>query len=157
MIASALLFCLLQAGVPRSSAPENALTVVAHYSVERGHVLRMTVLNDGTAAVDINEVWLPWGHVYSTLLVAIRPTDPFTGSRPLERTIVMANPVGTSLTLRPGQTMSGDIDLDRQFADLAKALVHSDILLFWSYAPIYTGGRVGERAGGWVQLPQENR
>jgi hypothetical protein len=153
MIASVLILVAAQAAATLPDA--RPISVTAHYSRDRGHLLRMTVSNQGTVPIEINRVWLPWGHLYTTLLVATLATDPVASSQPLERTIMMANPMGQRVTISPGQSVSGDIDLDVQFAELAKVLSRSDVVVFWSYAPRYVDGGVGERTGGWLLLPKD--
>jgi hypothetical protein len=115
----------------------------------------MTVTNESGAAVEINEAWLPWGHLYTTALVALWPADPGDRGRTLERTTVQANPFGSVVTIRPGESRTGDIALDRQFPDLRAWLERSQIILFWSYVPRYTTRVEGPRTGGWLVIPRE--
>jgi hypothetical protein len=116
----------------------------------------MTAINETQAPIDINEVWLPWGHLYTTALVALFGADPIGPGRTLERLLMEANPVGSRVTIRPGERRVGDIRLDQQFPDLKAVLARTEVILFWSYVPRYPPTTLeGPRTGGWLLLPRE--
>jgi hypothetical protein len=120
-----------------------------------GHLLRVTITNVGTTPLQMNDAWVPWAHLYAMQLVAVRPADPFGPSQPLVRTTAIDDPVGRRVTIRPGEGLTGEIELDQQFPDLPAALARDDMLLFWSYVPLYAPNTMGIRTGGWLLLPNE--
>jgi hypothetical protein len=146
----------LTAGASASSSSHGTedLRVTVAY-VEPGHLLRVTITNASAVPLQMIDTFLPWGYSYSTQLVAIRPLSPFSGGQPLARTTAIDDAVGSRISIPPGKTLSGDISLDQQFSGLSAALTRDDMLLFWSYLPVYSSGATGSRSGGWLLLPKE--
>jgi len=98
--------------------------------------------------------FLPWGSTFSTLLVAVVATDPVGPALMIERNRAEDNPVGRQITIGPGETVSGSIDLNWQFPKLHDWTARGDVVVFWSYVPRLAGGRQGERVGGLVIVPE---
>jgi hypothetical protein len=149
-----LLAAAAQAGPDRT--PEGPPLRVSAQYVPEGRLLRMTATNDTQEPIYINEVWLPWGHLYTMTLVAVFAADPISRGRTIERILMESNPVGSSVTIRPGESRVGDVRLDQQFPDLKSVLARTEVILFWSYVPRSSpGAREGPRTGGWLLLPRE--
>jgi hypothetical protein len=144
--------------MPGTSSPSDVagdLRVTVAY-VTPGHLLRVTIKNVGVVPLEINDAWLPWAHLYAMQLVAIRPADPFGPSQPLVRTTAIDDPIGRRIIISPGKELTGDVPLDQQFQDLPTAVARDDMLLFWSYVPLYVTNTMGIRTGGWLLLPKES-
>jgi len=140
---------------PEPTAQGPPLRVSAHYIKER-HVLRMTATNDTPAPISINEVWLPWGHLYTTALVALFAADPIGPGQVLDRVLMESDPFGSRIDIRPGESRTGDLRLDQQFPKLKIVLARTDVILFWSYVPRYPSiSPDGPRTGGWLVLPRD--
>jgi hypothetical protein len=89
-------------------------------------------------------------------LVAVFAADPVGRGRTLERILMESHPMGSLVTIGPGERRTGDIRLDEQFPELKSVLARTEVILFWSYVPRYSpGAREGPRTGGWLLLPRE--
>jgi hypothetical protein len=154
LFALTLVAAAAQVGAERT--PDGPPLRVSAQYVPDGHLLRMTATNETPAPIHLNEVWLPWGSLYTTTLVAVFAADPVGRGRTMERILMEGNPVGSMVTIRPGERRVGDIKLDQQFPDLKAVLARTEVILFWSYVPRYSPGAFeGPRTGGWLLLPRE--
>jgi hypothetical protein len=154
LVALTLCAATIQGGSERT--PEGPPLRVSAQYVADGRLHRMTAANETRAEVHLNEVWLPWGSLYTTTLVAVFAADPVGRGRAMERILMEVNPVGSMVTIPPGGQIAGDIGLDQQFPDLKGVLARTDVILFWSYVPRYSPGALeGPRTGGWLLLPRE--
>lgn len=144
------------AGAAEGDTNRPTVSVTATYDGGHGHMLRMRVENRSLRPVIMNEAFLPWGSIYSTLLVAAVPMDPIAGATLIERTIVSENPVGAEIAIPPGGALSGTIDLERQFRAFDSWNRKEDVIVFWSYMGRPTSGVHTERLGGVVVVPKRS-
>lgn len=74
-------------------------------------------------------------------------------SEPLEKVLPVEDPARKQISVEPGQTLTGTLDLDGIFKGLDEARKKSDVHLFWAYqAPPELN--IGGWSGGWILLPQ---
>jgi hypothetical protein len=74
-------------------------------------------------------------------------------SEPLKKVLPVEDPARKQISVEPGQTLSGTLDLDGIFEGLDEARRKSDVHLFWAYqAPPELN--IGRWSGGWILLPQ---
>lgn len=119
-------------------------------ALSRQNPLRLRVtLTSGTACeVTLYRSELPWGNRYSMVFAAAKPN-----SEALELVFPVDDPGPTQISVKPGETLTGEIDLHDVIRDL-NALKKSDVLLFWAYkTPAVL--HLPRWAGGLVVIPQQ--
>jgi hypothetical protein len=125
--ATAVMLCfatLLTATVAQDT-PQNAIQV----ELNPHKPLRLHVkLRSGAAtAATIFRSQLPWGNRYSMVLTAVKSN----GER-IEFFYPEDEPGMEQVTIAPGASIEGDLDLSDVFADLS-VTKKSDVHLFWAY------------------------
>jgi hypothetical protein len=110
--------------------------------------LRMTVRSLATAPATIYKSELPWELRHSIILTAVT-----TAGDSLSQNVVAGDPSLQKITLNPGQSVSGDIDLKAVFKDLDGVRRKSDVLLFWAYRSP-DGLNLPKWSGGWILIPR---
>jgi len=105
--------------------------------------LTVTLTSGAKTTVTVYRAVLPWGFRYSMVYSAVRPNG-----EPVELLLPVADPVNVEVSIKPGETLTGDIDLHYVIRD-PDALKKSDMLLFWAYKspqelhlPGWSGGLV---------------
>ncbi len=121
-----------------------------HVELDAAHLsLRVTLQSGAEVPVTFYRSLLPWGNRYSMVLEAVTPNR-----ESLKHYLNIDDPGPDRVTLEPKGTLSGDVDLQRIFVGLDKALKKSDVIVFWAYkAP--NGLGVARWSGGWVLIPQQ--
>jgi hypothetical protein len=146
--ASAVILCLaafLTATVAQDT-PQSGI----HVELNPHKPLRMHVkLRSGAAtAVTIFRSQLPWGNRYSMILTAVKSNGDH-----IEFFYPEDEPSMEEVTIAPGATIEGDLDLSDVFADLS-VTKKSDVHLFWAYkSPEEL--HIPRWSGGWVLIPRQ--
>jgi hypothetical protein len=110
--------------------------------------LRVTLTSGSATPVKVNGFDLPWGYRYSMVFAAARPNGPA-----VELMLPVSDPGLNEISVKPGETLTGDIDLQRVIGDM-NALKKSDVLLFWAYkSPVSL--HIPRWSGGLVVIPQQ--
>lgn len=110
--------------------------------------LRVTLTSGAATTVRINRFDLPWGYRYSMVFAAARPSE-----EAVELLLPVADPGLSEISVTPGETLTGEVDLRYVIRDLS-ILKKSDLLLFWAYkAPAEL--HVPNWQGGLVVIPQQ--
>jgi len=128
------------------------MKVVIEAAAAPARSLQVRLTNETRAPITVPRHSPPWANAYSALVVAVK-TD--ASGTVLERSTPVDDPLVGSLTIQPGETLSGQIDLDRRFPGLADALMEHDVVVFWSFQLDPVDGTPLARAGGWVLLPRQ--
>jgi hypothetical protein len=110
--------------------------------------LRVTVRSLATVPATINKSELPWELRHSIILTAVTSSGD-----DLLQNVVAGDPSLQKITLNPGQSVSGDIDLKAVFKDLDRVRRKSDVLLFWAYRSP-DGMNLPKWSGGWILIPR---
>ncbi len=92
---------------------------------------------------------LPWGNSRSMYLNAVRNRTQLTAPTPID------DPVAGDVTIKPGETVEGDINLHERFPSLETELSKDDVDLLWTYQASETKGSTVSRFGGWILLPKK--
>ena len=88
---------------------------------------------------------LPWIGWYSIIILAVKANAPGT---PLERFSPVDDPTTGTIVIKPGETLTGQLSLVKQFPDFAEAIKEGDVIVFWSYQlPVIEGDAVPRTAG----------
>ena len=114
--------------------------------------VRVTVTNSGQKAVRFHEADLPW-HPYSNRLVLALLSDDILKT-PIERALIAADPIIGTVSISPGKSLTGEVNLRYSYPTLIRDLSKKDVLLFWSYKPVSIRGSEGERLGGFLVIPK---
>lgn len=120
---------------------------VAVEAIKGSLSLKVTITSRTTVPIEIYRSDLPWGSVSSLLLVAA------TGDRigaPLDRQNAIDDPSPSRVVLKPGEVLTGNVDLTDQFPALPDTLKGREVILFWSYRPRLADGSLLPRHGGWL-------
>jgi hypothetical protein len=82
------------------------------------------------------------------VFAAARPNE-----EPVELMLPVSDPGLSEMSVKPGETLAGDVDLRNVIRDLS-VLKKSDVLLFWAYkAPAAL--HLPSWTGGLVVIPQQ--
>jgi hypothetical protein len=112
--------------------------------------VRVTVRSGSDRTATFLRYKLPWGNRNSILFVAVTPSGA-----PIEVSVPVDDPMFDEVSLEPGQSLTGDIDLDHFFGHLNHAIKRSDVHLFWAYeSPEQL--HIPHWSGGWILLRQQN-
>jgi hypothetical protein len=68
--------------------------------------LRVTLRSGAATTVTINRFDLPWGYRYSMVFAAVRPNGDA-----VELPLPVSDPGLSEMSVKPGETLTGDIDL----------------------------------------------
>ena len=116
---------------------------------QRPLLLHLKVTSGAATQATFFKYHLPWGSVHSIILVAVA-----ANGENLERDMPIDDPSVERISLGPNESVSGVIDLRGVFRGLDKALVKSDVHLFWAYhAPDELG--IVPWSGGWILLGRQ--
>ena len=144
-IAIALLASCSTVGVAQNT-PKPAIQV----ELDRQKPLHLrVVLRSGAATTaTFYRSDLPWGNRVSMVFAAVRPNG-----EPVELIFSIDDPGPTKVTMKPHETLNGDIDLQHVIRDL-NAIKRSEVLLFWAYkSPAEL--HIPRWSGGLVLIPQQ--
>lgn len=111
--------------------------------------LQIALMNQTNRALSTYAHMLPWVGETSLILVAVK-TDAV--GTVLEKRAAIDDPGPGVITIRPNETLSGEVNLGSRFPDLRPALSERDVALFWSYQFRATDGTRSPRTGGFVLL-----
>ena len=83
------------------------------------------------------------------VFVAVRPDG-----RSMDTALPVDDPTGDKISLAPGASLTGEINLEWVIRDLRRATRESDVLLFWAYeAPEELC--IAHWSGGFVVIPRK--
>lgn len=134
MIRNALRFavlCALVSNAGRAAAEDVRMVVTPRCVSVHDCKLEVTLTNEAQRTLELYESLLPWRES-GMLLVA---HDTRGSGWPLDRFRPISDPDFEVISLLPGDSVSGTIDLIARFKDLAKSLAAADVAIFWLYCP----------------------
>jgi hypothetical protein len=153
-----LLLCLI--GYATSGAPSDpsqsdlGLTATPIRQENGAWLLQFELRHAGDAPLAVDERTLPWKSPRELLIEAFqlnpantRLAHPEPRIRDLPR---------ASLTLNPGDTVSGQVNLSARLPELAAAIRESDVVLFWSHQMRSGDSQTLPRLNGGVVIPKQN-
>ncbi len=117
-------------------------------------VLQFELRYTGDAPLVVDERSLPWKSSRDLILEAFqlnpaktRLSHPETAPRDLPR---------APLTLNPGDTLLGSVNLSARLPELSTALRESDVIVFWSNQIRSTESPAPPRLNGGVVIPRQS-
>lgn len=133
-----------------SEAP--TLSVVGKIVLDRGPFLELGVTNNAAAVVQVFAAQLPWVGP-SRVTLAITPE----GGDALRRVAIPEGyPVPQVVSLRPGETIRGRINLSTQIVGIEKALSRGRLIVFWHYVARNTKRVELGEFGGWAAIERHD-
>jgi hypothetical protein len=139
----------IKASTPKKSS---AKPVVMVTTVPNKNAIHVTFYNNSSGAIKMSEFMVPWKHRGNIILTAVVPVvDGWT----LPKNLMIDDPGPAITTIKPGETLSGDINLDSRFPDLKRARMKNDVIIFWSYqlkSMDFKEIKRFPREGGWLLL-----
>lgn len=147
-----------QSPLPAHQQRADRRAVLMDVSVERPSaapfILKLVLKYTGDKEVAIYKSSLPWENTYILILTAVEADA--TGT-PLESYFRIDDPGPSTMTVKPGQVLVGEIDLTRRFRNLSRAIQQRDVIIFWSYQFRPIDGAPPPRIGGWLVIPKAAR
>lgn len=104
-----------------------------------------------TQPLTVYEYSLPWAGLHSLILVAVKADALGT---PIVKELAIDDPGPATVTIQPGDTLSGSITLASRFPEFRSARSARDVIVFWSYRLEPIDVAAGERGGGFVLFPR---
>jgi hypothetical protein len=145
--------CLVSVVVHASAKDEKTSSPLVELTVDcKNRQLYFRLTNKSPKEIKCTDIKLPWRHLTSmTLLVvesetAVPLEDSWEGK--------IDDPFLKPIILRPKAALTGRIDLQDRFRDIARVLARSGVDIFWSYEMKDVDGRRSNRIGGWLYLPK---
>lgn len=148
MLVSALVLSTAVSSVAAESKKVE-LTVSARPDKAGQIDLHIQLKNCGAEEIKMFRASLPWGNSRSMYLNAVRNRMQLTAPTPID------DPVAGDFTIKPGETVEGDINLHERFPSLETELSKDDVDLLWTYQASETAGSTVSRFGGWILLPKK--
>ena len=97
------------------------------------------------SSISLRKDLLPWMNRVGLVLQAVRP-DRAIGALP--EAVPISDPATETVTLKAGDTIRGEIDLERRFPSLSKTRMETDVLIFWGFRLVSTDGRHSQLVAG---------
>jgi hypothetical protein len=132
-----------------SAATKPAIELAVEVQATKTRVLKVRMTLKSGKPILLARASLPWENRYSLVLVAVRPNG-----RAIDSVMTIADAGYDTLTLHPGQTLTGSVDLNRRFHGLEETLHETEVILFWSYQLSPVHGLPTDRLGGWLVVPE---
>lgn len=129
------------------------LTASAARDPNGGWRLQFDLRYTGESPLVLSEASLPWKNPQNLLLVACTPGAADACLAAADLPVRDLPP--TFLTLNPGDTLSGSVNVSARFPGLATASRSSDVILFWSHEVKPAESKSVPRLHGGVVLPRQ--
>lgn len=144
------LISLLFTGFLSTVVAQNPLQPGIHVELDQHKPFHLRVILTSGAATTVTfyRSDLPWGFRYSMVYAAVRPNG-----EPIDLLLPVDDPSSASVSIKPGETLVGDIDLRYVIRDLS-VTKKSDVLLFWAYKSP-KDLNIPRWSGGLVVVPQQ--
>jgi hypothetical protein len=157
---TALVLLLVLFGYATSGGPSDpnlsdlGLTASAVRDPNGAWRLQFELRYTGETPLVLTEGSLPWKNPRDLLLVACALNAAKTRLAPSEAPMRDVPP--TSLTLNPGDTLSGSVNLSARLPGLAEAIQGSDVVLFWSHEMKSSDSQPLPRLNGGAVIPRQS-
>ena len=111
--------------------------------------LHVAIRSLASAPAEIFKLDLPWEQRDRIILTAVT-----TSGIPVPLEALAGDPLLGSITIDPGQSTSGEIDLHTVFKGFDEVRKESDVILFWAYRSP-DGLNLPKWSGGWILIPRK--
>lgn len=155
-----LVFLVVLIGYATSSGPSDpnlsdlGLTASAVRDPSGAWRLQFDLRYTGETPLVLNEGSLPWKNPRNLLLVACALNAANTRLVPADVPVRDLPP--TPLTLNPGDTLSGSLNLSATLPGLAEVIRGSDVILFWSHEMKSADKQPLPRLSGGAVIPRQS-
>lgn len=155
-----LVLLLVLIGYATSSGPSDSnlsdlgLTASAVRDPNGAWRLQFELRYTGETPLVLYEGSLPWKNPRDLLLVACALNAVNTRLVPSD--VPARDLPPTPLTLNPGDTLSGSVNLSARLPELAEAIHGSDVVLFWSHALKSADSQPLPRLNGGAVIPRQS-
>jgi hypothetical protein len=139
---------------PDSNGSDLGLTASAVREPNGPWRLQFELRYTGEAPLAVTEASLPWKNPNDLLLVARKLTGAGTSLSEANSAVRELPP--SSVTLNPGDTLSGSVNLSTRLPELATAVRESDVILFWSQEMKSADSQALPRLNGGVVIPRQS-
>lgn len=155
LIVTLVMFGLATSGTPSDpSLSDLGVSASAVRDANGGWRLQFELRYNGESPLVLSEASLPWKNPRELLVVACAPGA--AGACLKGPDLPMRDRPSTSLTLNPGDALSGAVNVSEKFPTLAAARQSGDVILFWSYEVKVPGNQIPPRLHGSVVLPRQS-
>ncbi len=155
-----LVLLLVLIGYATSSGPADSnlsdLGLTASAVRDQGGAWRLQfdLRYTGEAPLVLNEGSLPWKNPRDLLLVAC--TLGAASTRLVSSEVPAQDTPPTPITLNPGDTLSGSLNLSARLPGLGAAIQGSDVVLFWSHEMKSAERHPLPRLNGGAVIPRQS-
>ena len=135
-----------------SASEKPSYLVEAYLDQTDPFLLNLKLKVGGTSTIKIYESDLPWKVRYKIMLVAALADG---SGRVAEPILYISDPGPGTITVQPGETLTGSVNLLTRFRNLEQIVRETDVVIFWSYRLAPINDEPLKRVGGWVLVPRQ--
>src|SRR5262249_15904821 len=128
---------------------QQSIPIKVQVEPSAGSKLQIRLTNASSTGVRLYSSDLPWATRSSMIVAAVKL--PRTGET-LADALAIYDPPPGEVTIAPGQTMTGEIDLAKRFQQSWRNALGRPLLVFWSYQLQSVDGRASNRVNGSLEL-----
>lgn len=130
----------------KSAASDEKLKVKVSEKKEKDKNWRLQIVidNQGNTDVELMKYKLPWMWPQAMTICAVPANGLITKSLP--NVLAVGDPPWTSIKIKPGDVLRGDITPLTYFDDTSEEFRRSSIIIYWSYQV-----KSSNRVGGWFE------
>lgn len=137
------------AEAPEAPVQEVQLSVLPSEGASDKLTLDLKLSYRGQQRILISESSLPWRMEHSLLLLAVCLDGK---NRVIPETYSLENPSPNAISLEPGQSLMGSVNLSERFPTLRDCVQNHEALVFWSFQLKPRGSSPYPRLNGGVSI-----
>jgi hypothetical protein len=116
-------------------------------------ILRIDLQNKTHQVLKTYTARLPWANRHSLYVHLV--TAGGRPARALDLPLFIDDSSPGQTTIRPGETITGELNIAAWCPEVKQAITEGDVMLFWSYQFRPVDGEGAERTGGFLLLPKK--
>jgi hypothetical protein len=145
------LVCVVFGADPAMATDTLSMDVTLSSIVSEEVTLKFDLKYSGKAPIEIYESDLPWGNYHSVVLVAAK----LNSAEVLIPEIAPIDDPGPGrIEIRPGESLSGTIRVDRRFKRFLPTVAKTNLIVFWSYELTPISAPSFQRLSGALVIPK---
>lgn len=145
-LAGLALACL---AIEPTAYAQGSIPIQVQVEPSTGSKVRIRLTNASSTGVTLYSSRLPWGTRHSMIVAAVKLTGT---NEALTNTPIIDDPPPGDITIGPGQTVTGEIDLAERFHQSWQDARGKPLLILWSYQLQSADGRASNRITGSLEM-----
>lgn len=147
-VLTTILYCCAVSGAQAAQEPLR-INVTAAYENGKPE-LQISLTNVSNNAIGMRQADLPWGS-RDSLYISAFARKRWNALNPV---FPEQYPQSVNLTIQPGETLKGSIDLTYYLTMINKYLKNDDVIVFWFYSPKTIDEKTLGEYGDWLVFPR---